>query len=106
MCYFGRVWVHRVAGIEALALKMAGGKAVVQAEATKARAKKTAAGGASGAAGGVSAGTATQMSVHNWSDIWISVGISVAIFAGILFLLHIVRVQNARLAALQGAIGK
>lgn len=102
--YFGRGWGRRVAGIEALALKMAGGTFAVAAEATKARKKKTAAGGASTGSLGASGAAATQVHVHSLTDMAIGAALALAAVAVVLYLVHIYRTQSIRTAALQEAL--
>lgn len=109
--YFGRGWASRVAGIEALALKMvktAAGKpqeavqAEIKAEGTKAATKSTAAGG--GATTTVAGGGANTATVdwHSWADIAMGAAVVVLLLALTLYMVHVWHVQRERSLALKG----
>jgi lysozyme family protein len=107
--YFGRGWGRRVAGIEALAIKMAAASrgqapaAVLKTEATTARRKQTAAGGGATAS---AAATGAHTQVADWStmlDIVVGAGLVLAGVAILLYLLHVSRVQSLRVHALSEA---
>jgi lysozyme family protein len=112
--YFGKGWAHRVAGIEALALKMVGtaaGKspAAVQADlktlGATASQKSLAAGGASTASTAGGSATVATFDWSNWADIALGVcllAISVALVA---YLVHTWHTQRERAVALQRVAG-
>lgn len=107
--YFGTGWSRRVAGIEALALKMVATGAnlspgeVLEPERVKASRKKTTAGGAATGVSGASGSGVSLIDVHNWADILIIAGVSIAAIALVLWLVHHWRIQSARAQALKDA---
>ena len=105
--YFGTGWGRRVAGIEALALKMSAASqgqapaSVLQGEAKTAKAKGLASGGASTASAGATG--AHISTVADWHGALGIVAGAVLVLVGVallLYLLHVSRVQSLRVHAL------
>lgn len=110
--YFGKGWARRVAGIEALAIKMVAEQmpestpetvaSTMKAEASKASTKSQTAGGgvvATGTGGSVEAST---FDMHNMLDQILLLGVCIATVAVVSFLFHHWYVNNVRAKALTG----